>query len=102
MKCIEIIVFLFNRAFFTWVSQVTCICFGFAFLRQVIGLKILHHQSEEKPKPIVTCSRTFSRTSRQLHVMLWVLIGSLARWSEPFVTGQRYYFGFGLVENCSK
>ena len=34
------------------------ICFGFALLRLVIGLKTSHHflnQSEVKPKPIVAC-----------------------------------------------
>ena len=42
------------------------ICFGFALLRLVIGLKKSHHflsQSEVKPQPIVTRSRTFSRPS---------------------------------------
>ena len=41
--------------FFTWVSKVIRIYFGFALLRFVIGLKISRHflnQSEVKPKPI--------------------------------------------------
>ncbi len=60
-----------DRAVFTWVSKVIYVCFGFALLCSVIGLKISRHfldQSELKPKPIVTQSRTFSHASRQLHV----------------------------------
>ncbi len=52
-------------------SKVICVCFGFALLRSVIGLKISRHfldQSKLKLKPIATRSRTFSRASRQLHV----------------------------------
>ena len=46
------------------------ICFGFAL---VIGLKNPRHflnQSEVKPKPNVTCSRTFSRAS------CWLLVSA--------------------------
>ena len=46
--------------------------FGFASLRFVIGWKNSRYflsQSEVKPKPIVTRSRTFSRASRPLHVL---------------------------------
>ena len=45
-------------------SKVIRICFGFAILCSVIGLKTLRHyldQSKAKLKPIVTRSRTFSR-----------------------------------------
>ncbi len=88
-----------NRAVFTWVSKVICVCFGFALLRSVIGLKILRHflsQSELKPKTIVTRSRTFSRASSQLHVF-----ASSYDWftglSVSFVIGQCNYFGFGWL-----
>ncbi len=58
-------------AVFTWVSKVIRVCIGFALLRFVIGLKPSRHflsQSEVKPKPIMTRSRTFSRASCQLLV----------------------------------
>ena len=49
-------------------------------LRYTIGLTESRHffiQSEERPKAIVTRLHAFSRASRQLHVITWVLIGSL-------------------------
>ena len=63
--------YLIDRAVFTWVSKVICVWVGFVLLRSVIGLKISRQflsQSEVKPKPIVTRSRTFSRALRQLRV----------------------------------
>ncbi len=53
-------------------------------------------QSELKPKPIVTRSRTFSRALCQLHVF-----ASSFDWftglSVSFVIGQINYFGFGFT-----
>ncbi len=87
------------RAVFTWLSKVNCVCFGFALLRLVIGLKISRHflsQSGVKPKPIVIHSRTFSRASCRLHVF-----ASSFDWftglSVSFVIGQSNYFGFGFT-----
>ncbi len=65
----------------------------------VIGLKISHHflsQSEVKPKPIVTHSRTFSRSSCQLHVFAssFVWFTGLC---VSFVIGWSNYFGFGFT-----
>ncbi len=88
-----------NRAVFTWVSKMNCVCFGFALLRSVIGLKISRHfisQSELKPKPIATRSRTFSRASCQLHVFAssfdWFTLLSVS-----FVIGRSNNFGFGFT-----
>ena len=47
-------------------------CFGFALLHSAIGSKFSRHffdQSEEKPKPIMDRSCTFSRTLYWLHVI---------------------------------
>ena len=53
-------------------------------------------QSEVKPKPLVTCSRMFSRALRRLHVF-----ASSFDWftglSVSFVIGQSNYFGFGFT-----
>ena len=79
-------------------QEVIHVFFGFALLRLVIGLKISRHflnQSEVKPKPIATRSRTFSRASCRLHVF-----ASSFDWftglSVSFVIGQSDYFGFGF------
>ncbi len=85
-------------------SKVNCVCFGFALLRLVIGLKISRHflsQSELKQKPIVTRSRTFSRASCQLHVF-----ASSFDWftglSVSFVIGQSNYYGFWFYDTQLK
>ena len=63
------------------------IYFGYALLRLVIGLKNSRHflnQSEVKPKPIVTCSRKFSRASCNCFEF-WLdngLLCVLCDWSE--------------------
>ena len=87
------------RAVFTWVSKVIRVCFGFALLHSVIGLKLSRHflnQSEVKPRLIATCSRTFSRALLRLHVF-----ASSFDWftglSVSFVIGQSDYFGFGFT-----
>ena len=87
------------RAVFTWVSKVIRVCFGFALLWSVIGLKISRHflnQSEVKLKPIATSSRTFSRALCRLHVF-----ASSFDWFTglpvSFVIGQSDYFGFGFT-----
>ena len=53
-------------------------------------------QSEVKPKQTLTCSRSFSRASRRLHVF-----ASSFDWftglSVPFVIDQRDYFGSGFM-----
>ena len=44
-----------GRAIFTWASKVICVCFSFALVRSVIGLKnsrFFLNQSEVRPKPI--------------------------------------------------
>ena len=69
------------------------------YLRLVIGLKISRHflsQSEVKPKPTVTCSRTFCRASYRLRV-LSSSFDWLTGWPVSFVTGQSNYFGFGFT-----
>ena len=65
----------------------------------LIGLKYSRHflsQSEVKPKPNVTRSRTFSRVSYQSRVFAssfdW-----FAGLSVFFVIGQSNYFGFGFT-----
>ena len=72
----------------------------FAFLRLVIGLKNSRHflkQLQIEPKSIVTCSRIFSRATRQLHV-LSSSFDWFAGLPVPFVIGQRSsYFGFGFT-----
>ena len=81
-------------------SKVIRVCFGFALLRSVIGLKNSRHffnQSEVKPKPIATSSRTFSRALCRLHVF-----ASSFDWFTglpvSFVIGQSDdYFAFGDV-----
>ena len=72
------------------------VCFGFALLRSVIGLKTSRHflnQSEVKPKPIATYSRTSSRPSCRLPVFAssfdW-----FAGLSVSFMIGKNDYFGF--------
>ena len=84
--------------------MVILVCFGFALLRLVIGLKNSRHflsQSEVEPKPIVRRSRTFSPASHRRHVFA----SSVARRTGlPVlpVLGQFIYFGFGFrhsVEN---
>ncbi len=99
LKVIHICFGFTFRAVFTWVSKVNCVCFGFALLRLVIGSKILRHflsQSEQKPKPIMTRSRTFSHASCRPHVF-----ASSFDWftglSVFFVIGQSNYFGFGFT-----
>ena len=80
-------------------SKVIHVCFGFALLCSVIGLKNARHflnQSEVKPKPIVTCSRTFSRALHQLHVFA-LSFDWFTGLSVSFVIGQSDYFGFGLM-----
>ncbi len=80
-------------------SKVICVCFGFALLRSVIGLKISRHfldQSELRPKAIVTRSRTFSRSLRQLHVFASSLDWFIGLFV-CFVIGQRNNFGFGFT-----
>ena len=84
------------RAVFTWVSKVIRICFGFALLRSVIGLKKLAPLSQ----PIRSKTKTtFSRASCRLHVFAssfdWFTGLSLS-----FVIGQGDNFGF-CFENCS-
>ena len=72
----------------------------------MIGLKIsrhFHNQSELKPKPIATRSRTFSRASCRL---LEFAFGFdwFTGLPSPFVIGQSDYFGLvlrHLIENCS-
>ena len=69
---------------------------GFLLLRYTIGLQNSRHcffiQSEVKPKPVMTCSHTFSRVSGQLDVMTssfdWFTVLS-------FVIGWKDYFAFG-------
>ena len=80
-------------------SKVIRVCFGFALLHSVIGLKLSRHflnQSEVKPRLIATCSRTFSRALWRLHVF-----ASSFDWftglSVSFVIGQSDYFGFGFT-----
>ena len=79
-------------------SKVIRVCFGFALLRLVIGLKNSRNflnQSEVKPKAITTSSRSFSRPSCRLHVF-----ASSFDWftglSVSFVIGESDYFGFGF------
>ena len=67
------------------VCELLCFYNGFYFMSKValsytIGWKNSRHffiQWEVKPNPVVTHSHTFSRASRQLRVLLGVLIGSL-------------------------
>ena len=97
--CMEAVILLF-RAVFAFLSKVICVCFSFALLRLVIGLKILCHflnQSEVKPKPILTRSCTFSRASRQQRISAsgfdW-----LKGLSVSFVVGWSDYFGFNFLQ----
>ncbi len=97
--CNDRIEFIWDRAVFTWVSKVICVCFGFALLRSVIGLKISPHfrsQSELKTKPIVSRSFTFSRASWRVHVL-----ASSFDWftglSVSFMIGQSNYFAFSFT-----
>ena len=80
---------------------------GFALLHYTIGLKNSRHffmQSEVKLKPLATCSHTFSRASRQLHVFTmgfdWFIDLSVS-----FVTAKSDCFCFGFttlsIEKCS-
>ena len=80
-------------------SKVIRVFFGFTLQRSVIGLKNTRHflsQSEVKPKPIVSHSRTFSRASHRPRVFAsnfdW-----LSGFSLFFMTGQSNYFGFGFT-----
>ena len=66
-----------------------CVCFGFALLCSVIGLKIVLYflnQSEVKPESIATC---------RLHVFA-LSFDWFTGLSASFVIGQSDYFGFGL------
>ncbi len=93
----------FFRAFFTWVSKVICVFFGFALLRLVIDLKnlaLLSQPIRNKTPTIMTRSRTFSRASWRRHVFAsrfdW-----LAGLSVSFAFGQIDYFGFGFRHSKS-
>ena len=70
-------------------SKVIRICFGFALLRFVIGLKILRHfpLSHAIRKAIANRLYAFYRALRLLHVLAQVLIGSLD-FSTPIVISQ--------------
>ena len=96
-----------TRAVFSWVLKVICVCFDFALLCSVIGWQKSRHflnQWEEKPKPMASCTRTFSCAWCWLRV-----ITSNSDWftelSSPLVIGQSNCFGFGLrhsIANHSK
>ncbi len=72
MISITTIIMITIIAVFTWASKEFRVCLGFALLRLVIGFKKKSrhflNQSELKPKPIETHSRTFSCASRRLRV----------------------------------
>ena len=86
-----------RKSSFTWVSKVIRVWFGFVLLRLVIGLKNSRHfliQSDVKPKPIVTRSRTFARATRQLHICFefWLnyeFVCALCDWPVSFL-----WFGY--------
>ncbi len=68
------------RAVFIWMSKATRICFGFALLRLVIGLKISRHfliQSEIKPNQSWLAYTRFPAFYAGYTYLLRVLIGSL-------------------------
>ena len=68
---LSLIMILWLRAIFNWVSKVIRDCIGFALLHSVIGLENLRHplnQTDAKVKPIATWSLAFSRTWDQLPV----------------------------------
>ena len=82
---------------YIWVSKVISVCFGFALLRIVIGLK-LHstHPFRSKTKTIRKLLARKSCALRQLHVI--VLSFDWFTWlSMSFVIGQCDNFGFGLT-----
>ena len=89
-----------RRTLFTCrrVSKLTRICFGFALLRFVIGLKIMRHlliQSDVRPKPLITRSCTFSGRFVP-PTCFWFRI-SLVYWIvRVFYDWPKHYFGFRL------
>ena len=63
----------YTYSFVCLLVKVFCICFGFAFLRYAIGLKISRHLPKVN-NDTLTDLHTFSRALRRQHI---VLIGSL-------------------------
>ena len=62
---------------FNYESLYSCVCFGFALLRSLIGSKNSHHffnQSDAKLKPIVSWSHAFSRAWCWFMYLLRVLL----------------------------
>ena len=78
--------------------KVIRVCFGFALVRLLIGLKISRHFLDQlKLKPIVSRTRAFSsRASLRLNVFAssfdW-----FTRFSVSFVIGQSDGFGFATL-----
>ncbi len=92
---------VYARAVFTWVSKVNCVCFGFALLRLVIGLKLsglFLSQSEVKPKRFPALCAGYMN-------LLWVLIGSLNclcfLWLARVITLVLVLVFQHSIENCS-
>ena len=87
--------FIHDRAVFKWLSKVIT---RLRLLRLVIGLKDsrqFFNQWEAKPKPIIPCTRDFSRALNELQV-----ISRSCDWfiavSAPVVIGRSNCFGFGF------
>lgn len=82
-------------AIFIWVSNVIRICFAFALLHSVIGLKTLSHflhQSEVKPKHIMAYSHAYCGVLRWLQVFASIF-DCFTGLPVFFVMGPSDYFG---------
>ena len=80
---------------FILASKVIRICFGFALLPSLIGLKhscYFLNQSEVKPKPIMARLCTLDAPFLFALSFDW-----FPKWSMSFVIGQSDYFGFGFT-----